>query len=144
MSTSRQKKAIISGVVGLALIILGGKLALDSYRAAHVALVLNGKPALLYITNDHPCECAKKLIAEADYQIKNWSAPDQMDLHLIQINLGKYRVLEAKYDVFRAPTLILLDARGKVYHRQDYPMIGGKPFDLHEFEARMAELSSPK
>ena len=124
------------------MILLSVKLAIDSYHAAHVALDLNGKPALLYITNDHPCECAKKMIAEADYQVENWSVPYRMEVQLIRISFGNSPDLEAKYNVFRAPTLILLDAQGQVVHRQDYPLIGGKPMNLPEFEAEMMDLST--
>jgi hypothetical protein len=141
LGTSKQKKALISGVIGLALILLGVKLAIDLYFSAHVALDLNGKPALLYVTDDHPCECAKRMIAEADFQIKNWSEPQRLEVQLIRVSLGDRLDLEEKYDVFRAPTLILLDAQGQVVYRQDYPFIGGKPIDLPEFEAKMVSLN---
>jgi len=142
LGSSRQKKAIIAGVVSLALILLGVKFALDTYYSVHVALELNGKPALLYITYEHPCECAKRMIAEADYQINNWSEPQRLNMQLFRVSLGDNPGLEAKFDVFRAPTLILLDARGQVVYRQDYPQIGGKPLDLPEFEARMVDMNT--
>jgi hypothetical protein len=142
LSALRQKQAILLGVIGLALILFSVKIAARAYSAAQESLDLNGKPALLYIPDDHPCECAKKMIAEADYQIKNWSEPHRMEVQLIRINLGDYPDLEAKYDIFRASTLILLDAHGQVVHRQDYPMIGGKPMDLPEFEAKMEDFNT--
>jgi len=33
-----------------------------------------------------------------------------------------------------------LDAQGQIIHRQDYPLIGGRPFDLPEFEFEMEKL----
>jgi len=140
-SSSKRKKIVAQVVIGLALIILSGKLAFDLYSSTQVEFDLNDKPALLFITDDKPCDCAKKTTAEADYQIKNWSAPNLLAVQLIQIYIGDHRELEAKYDVFRSPALILLDAQGKVVYRQDYPIIGGKPFDLQEFEIKMRELT---
>jgi hypothetical protein len=136
-TTTRQKKSVILGVLGLALVLLGGKFALDIYYSSQVTIDLNGKPALLFITDDHPCECAKKLIAEAEFQIEHWVAPDRMQVQLIQVYFGDQRGLERKYKIFRTPSLILLDSRGQIVHRQDYPLIGGKPFDLQEFESKM-------
>jgi hypothetical protein len=144
LASSLQNKAMLLGVFGLALIILSVKLAFDLYASAQVEIDLNDKPALLYITDENPCDCAKRMIAEADYQIKNWSEPQRMEVPLIQISLGNHPDLEAKYDIFRAPTLILLDAREKIFHRQDYPLMGGRPFNLQEFEAKLEELGYPR
>src|SRR4030042_5356342 len=67
-NSSKHRKIIAQGVIGLALIILSGKFVFDLYSSTQVKIDLNGKPALLFITDDQPCECAKKLITEADFQ----------------------------------------------------------------------------
>ncbi len=139
-TNSRKKNHVVFSVFGLALVLLGIKLAYELYYSSQATIDLNGKPALLFVTDDHPCECAKKLLAEADFQIEHWIEPDRMQVEIIPVYIGDQRGLEAKYQIIRAPALILLDAQGQVIHRQDYPLIGGKPFDLPEFESEMERL----
>ena len=50
--------------------------------------------------------------------------------------------LEAKYKVFRAPCLVLINSKDQVAWRQDYPLIEGEPFKLEELEAAITGLGN--
>jgi len=138
---SKQKRnAIWLGFFGLILIVLGIKYLPVFLAAASQQYALENTPVILFFSVDEPCECMVDLTQRAEAQIANWLVESQSGITVMRIAMDQRRDLEAKYDVFRAPCLVLVDADGKVSWRQDYPLIEGGPFKLPELEAAIAGL----
>jgi hypothetical protein len=139
----RQKnRAIAFGVAGLILIVLGIK-----YFPTFMALVrqeaaLQNQAAILFFNVDQPCECMVELTGKAEQQISAWPAERRANLPLVHLWMEERKDLEARYKVFRAPCLVLVDEKGEVAWRQDYPLIEGGPFKLDELEAAIAALEN--
>jgi len=70
----------------------------------------------------------------------NWPIERQGGIPVMRIAMEQRKDLEAKYQVFRAPCLVLVDAQDQIAWRQDYPLIEGGPFRLEELEAAIAAL----
>lgn len=137
-----QRIAIGFGVLGLILIILGIKFTPVFLVYANQQSVTRGQPVVLFFTVDDPCECMTELILRADEQISNWHPEQRYGISTLRIAMDQRNDLEAKYKVFRAPCLILVDAQGHVVWRQDYPLIDGGPFKLDELEATIAGMGA--
>jgi len=138
---SKQKRnAILLGFFGLILIVLGIKNLPVFLAAATQQYTLENKPVILFFNVDEPCECMVELTQRAEAQIANWPVESRGGITLMRIAIDQRKDLEAKYDVFRAPCLLLVDAQNQVVLRQDYPSIEGGPFKLDEFEAAIADL----
>ena len=138
----QKRKAIWMGLLGLILIVLGIKFAMTIVIAASLPLDLQGKPAVLFFNLDKPCECMVELTQRAETQIANWPEERRDSIQLVRIPFEQRRDLQAKYEVFRVPCLILVDAQNQVIWRQDYPLIESGPFDLEELEAAIADMGS--
>jgi hypothetical protein len=132
--TQPRQKAIGYGLIGMILILVGIKLALNTSLLRGTPLKQSGLPAVLFFNIADPCDCIRDLVSQAEAQIADWQ-PHNGNISLVRLNIGANLDLEAKYDVFRAPALILLDASGQIAWRQDYPLIEGGPFKLDELEA---------
>jgi hypothetical protein len=134
-----KRKAIGLGVLGLALIILGIKyLSLFLSLAGQQVMAQDG-PMILFFNVEEPCECMLELAESAEQQIASWPPEQRGKLPVVHIWMNERKDLEAKYKVFRAPCLILVNAQGQVIWRQDYPLIQNGPFDLVELEAVIAK-----
>jgi len=83
-----------------------------------------------------------ELTQRAEVQMADWPVESRGDITMMRIAIDQRTDLEAKYDVFRAPCLVLLDANGNVVWRQDYPRIEGGPFELEELETAIANMGS--
>jgi hypothetical protein len=138
----QKRKAIWMGLLGLILIVLGIKFAMTIVNAASLPLDLQGKPAVLFFNLDKPCECMVELTQRAETQIANWPEERRDSIQVVRIPFEQRRDLQAKYEVFRVPCLILVDAQNQVIWRQDYPLIEGGRFGLEELEAAIADMGS--
>lgn len=133
------------GMVGLILVVLGIK-----YLPLFLALVKTqpelqnasnqGSPMILFFNVDEPCECMLELANGAEQQMAAWTAEQGSRIPVLRLWMDERKDIEAKYQVFRAPCLVLLDAEGQVAWRQDYPLIEDGPFKLDELEAAIAAL----
>jgi hypothetical protein len=141
--TPQLRRAIGYGFAGLALILLGIKFALNNAQNQEAAFAQNGTPALLFFNVAEPCACMRELVGRANTQIVLWPEERRGRVQLVRLNIGENHDLEAKYKVFRAPALVLLDAQGEIAWRQDYPLAEGGPFKLEELEAVIAGMGSP-
>jgi len=55
-----------------------------------------------------------ELTQRAEVQMADWPVESRGDITMMRIAIDQRTDLEAKYDVFRAPCLVLLDANGNV------------------------------
>jgi len=131
--TPQQRKAIGLGFLGILVILLGLKFALQSAPTDSKSLELE------------PCECMQKLVESADSQINRWPEEARAGIPVHRINFDKQPELGSKFKVFRVPCLVLVDAQGQIVHRQDYPVSEGWPLNLEEFEKAiyLFKISSP-
>lgn len=123
-----QRKAILFGFWGLVLLVLGTKFTISGGWLHPPALVMDGKPAMLFFSLDESCECMQELINGAEAQINDWPPSARAGFPVQRIDFEKRTDLAARYRIFRVPCLILLDPAGEIVHRQDYPIVNGGPF----------------
>jgi hypothetical protein len=131
----QKRKAILIGMIGLILIVLGIKYMPIFLEAAEQQSEISDRPVVLFFNVDEPCECMVELTQRAELQMANWTAEKRDAIPVLRIAMDQRKDLEAKYQVFRAPCLVLVDAKDRVVWRQDYPLIEGGPFKLEELEA---------
>jgi len=136
----QRRKAVGFGFAGLILIFLGIKFAIPIMQDQDATFNQNGKPALLFFNVAEPCACMRELVGRANTQIVMWPEERRASVQLVRFNIGEDQDFEKKYQVFRAPALVLLDEQGLIIWRQDYPLIEGGPFKLEELEAAIVEL----
>jgi hypothetical protein len=137
---SQKRKALWLGFVGLLLIVLGVKylplfLALTTQQSK-----MNENAVILFFSLDDPCDCMDELTQRAEEQIANWPIERYAGLSLLRIPMDQRRDLEAKYGVYSAPSLLLVDAEDQVLWRQDNLMILDGPFRLETLEAAIAKM----
>ncbi len=137
---AKKRKAILLGVLGLALILVGIKYIPAFLAAAGQQTENMEKPVILFFNVDEPCECMVELTQRAEQQMANWPVERRGGIPVVRIPFDQREDLQAKYSVFRAPCLVLIDEQDQVAWRQDYPLIEGGPFELEELEAAIAEL----
>lgn len=138
MQGKRKRSLIWMGFIGLLLVVLGAKylpltLAIISQQTAVIE-----KPVILYFYEADPCECMLELTGQAEEQMANWPPENRGNIPVVRIPIDQRPDLEAKYKVFRAPCLVLVDSQDQIAWRQDYPLIAGGPFKLDELEALIA------
>ena len=140
--SAQQRKAILLGLLGLILIIIGIKYLPYFLAVASQQSEMMDKPVILFFSVDEPCECMVDLTEGAEKQMANWPVEQRDGIPVVRIAFHMRDDLEAKYMVFRAPSLVLINDQDRVAWRQDYPLIEGGPFDLAELEAAIAELGA--
>lgn len=128
------------GLIGLILIVLGIKVATQFLPGGSVRLDLNGQPALLFFSLDKSCECMRQMIYAADFQIAHWSEEARMGIVVHRYDFDQNRQLANQYEVYRVPSLLLLDGKGQIVSRQDYPLLQNGPLDLNQFEMVIRSL----
>ncbi len=141
MSTQK-RKAILLGILGLVLIIIGIKYLPYFLAVASQQSEIIDKPVILFFSVDEPCECMVDLTEGAETQMANWPVEQRGGIPVVRIAINIRDDLQVKYMVFRAPSLVLINDQDQVAWRQDYPLIEGGPFDLEELEAAIAELGT--
>ncbi len=135
-------KAILLGFLGIVLLVLGMKFAIEGVWQAQPPLDLVSKPVLLFFTLEDSCDCMQELIESAEAQIQNWPSSARLGTPIQRIDFDERKDLASKYKIFRVPCLVLLNSTGEIVHRQDYPLIDGGPFNLSEFEEQIHSLLS--
>lgn len=140
---ARKRTAFLLGLAGLVLLVLGVK-ALPGWlaAAAEQPVTAENQPVLLFFNDTDPCECMQELVRSADRQMADWQNGAAGNIQVMRIGMQKRADLEAKYKVFRAPCLVLVDGEGEAVWRQDYPMIEGGPFKLDELETAISSLKA--
>ena len=137
---TQKRKAVWLGLIGLILIVLGIKYLPFLLAFAGQQSSKNDQPVILFFSVDEPCECMVELTQQAEQQMANWPVERRGGIPVMRIAMEQRKDLEAKYQVFRAPCLVLVDAQDQIAWRQDYPLIEGGPFRLEELEAAIAAL----
>lgn len=135
-----RRKAIGYGVIGGILILVGVKIALNSSLFRGSPLKQGNHPVILFFNIGDPCDCIRELVAQAGAQMGEWERRQNGKIQVARLAIGDNLDLEAKYNVFRAPALVLLDVNGQIAWRQDYPLIEGGPFKLQELESALTSL----
>lgn len=132
------------GLLGLILIVLGVKFSIQFTQGEAARLDLNGQPMILFFSLDASCECIRQMIHAADFQIAHWSEEARQGVVVNRYDFDQNRQLANQYGVYRVPSLILLDGRGRVVSRQDDPLLKNGPLDLKMFEAAIQTLMNPE
>ena len=138
----QKRKAIFLGVLGLILIVISLKYLPVLLSFASQQAEITDKPVILFFNEDEPCECMVELTERAEQQMASWPLEQRGGIPVVRIGMRQRQDLEAKYKVFRAPCLVLVNAQDQIAWRQDYPLIEGGPFELEELEATIAEIES--
>jgi len=136
-----KRKAVYLGLSGLILIILGIKYTPIFLAATTQQSGVGDKPVVLFFSVDEPCDCMVELTEQAEQQMANWPVERRGGIPVVRIGMEQHKDLEAKFEVFRAPCLVLVNAQDQVVWRQDYPLIEGGPFKLGELEEAISGMS---
>jgi hypothetical protein len=143
---AHKRKAVFLGLSGMVLIILGIKYTpvflTTTGQQPGVKSSVRDKPVVLFFSVDEPCDCMVELTERAEQQMANWPLERRGGIPMVRIGMEQYKDLEAKYEVFRAPCLVLVNAQDQVAWRQDYPLIEGGPFKLEELEAAISGIGT--
>ncbi len=108
---------------------------------ARPPLELGGEPAWLFFNTAVDCKCGVMGVYQAaDRQIAAWQANEGEHIPLQRIMIEERPDLARKYRVVRAPTLILLDAKGQQIWRQEDVVSDEAPLDLIEAQNQVEAL----
>jgi len=131
-------------VVWLSLVgvIIGIKAVSLGWFAHRQPLNLNGQPALLFFNVSHGCDCQMTVIANAEAQIASWDVPGETGLLVLRVDFSRRPDLARQYGVARAPALVLLDAQGQVFWKQDVGVSDEAPLDLEQAKDQVEALLS--
>lgn len=138
----RNRKVFIYAFLGALSILAAIKVAVQYWPTSSALPIEPGRPTLLFVTMREPCVCMRQLIGRANTQIVMWPKERQGNVKIIYLDFGVDPSLEARYKIFRAPALVLLDGQEKIIWRQDYPLIEGEPFELEELEKAIVEIEN--
>ena len=108
----------------------GLKAAQLGWFTPHPPLELDGEPALLFFNKLRGCECELFVYNNAETQMNSWNA----SVHVIRIDLDHRPDLARQYEIIRAPSLVLLNAKGQIVWRQDEALSDESPLDLDQIE----------
>ena len=142
MKGKYNQKTTLIVVLTLILIVIGLKGIPLFLQVVSQQSDLMNKPALIFFNVDDPCDCMIELTQKADLQMETWQNENQSKLPVIRVAMDNRQDLEAKYQVFRAPSLVLVDADDQIVWRQDYPLIEGGLFKLDELNNAIENLES--
>lgn len=117
---------------------LGLKAAQLGWFTPHPPLELDGQPALLFFNKARGCECELFVYHHANAQIDVWNVP----VRVIHIDMDHRPDLAQQYTVFRAPTLVLVNAEGQVVWKQDEGLSDESPLDLNQAERQIEALTT--
>jgi hypothetical protein len=135
-----KQKSILLVVLGLVLILVGIKYMPVFHNPASQQSEVIETPAILFFNLDDPCDCMVELTRQAEQQMVDWPVERRGGVPVIRIPYEHHNDLLAKYSIFRAPCLVLVAQDGQVFWRQDYPILGGEPFELGELESAIQEM----
>jgi hypothetical protein len=138
----KKRTAVLLGLLGLVLIVLGVKYMPVIPGIANMQSGAEAMPVIYFFSLDNPCECMVELTQRAEQQMANWPVDQRGGILVERVVMEQRKDLETKYQVFRAPCLVLVNAQDQIAWRQDYPLIEGGPFKLEELEAAIRNLGS--
>lgn len=136
------RNTILLALAGLTLIALGIRTMPYFLAFANQEAQRSSGAVVLFFNDGDPCECMQELVQQADEQIERWTTDSDPGLPVVRIAMQQRTDLEAKYKIFRAPSLVLVDDQDQVVWRQDYPLMQEGPFKLHDLEDAILTLSS--
>jgi len=82
------------------------------------------------------------VIANAEAQIAAWDVPGETGLLVLRVDFSRWPDLARQYGVARAPALVLLDAQGQVFWKQDVGLSDEAPLDLEQAKDQVEALLS--
>ncbi len=112
----------------------------EGWFSAREPLVLGGKPVLLFFNRYKGCECELVVYEAAERQIQNWDLEDRRGIEVMILNLDRRSDMKKQFEIVRAPTLILLNADGKIILKQDEGVSDIEPLNLPLFEEKILEV----
>lgn len=130
-------------LAGAIVILIGVKVGRPLLTPAGPPLDLNNQPALLFFNNDEGCECVIPLYTRAEDVIAAWQPNQRAQISIQRIALDKRPDLQRRYQIERAPMLVLLDARGEVVWREWGVASNPTVFDLTRVETKIKSLLLP-
>lgn len=134
------KPRVWFALLGAIVLLLGVKVGRPLLIPAGPPIELNNQPALLFFNNDEGCECVLPLYATADAVVAAWPPDRRAYIPLHRIVLDERPDLQRRYDIRRAPMLLLLDASGQVVWREWGVASNPDVLDLAAVEERIAQL----
>jgi len=137
---NRKRILIFSIVIFSAIAIVGFKTYQSGWFESRRPLELNGKPALLFINVSKGCDCQMVVSNNANAQIASWSEVDRQGVPVLAVDIDQRPDLAQQYDIYRVPTLMLLDSQGQLMWMQDYSIDDEHPLDLHQFEIEIQSM----
>lgn len=136
----RKRIFILSVVMCSAIAIVGFKAYQSGWFEFRRPLELDGKPALLFFNVYEGCECQMVVSNNANAQITNWSEVDRQGVPVLAVDIDQRPDLAQQYDIYRVPTLMLLDSQGQLMWMQDYSINDEQPLELHQFEIEIQSM----
>jgi hypothetical protein len=136
----RKRILIFSVVLCSAIAIVGFKAYQSGWFGPRRLLELDGKPALLFFNVSEGCECQMIVSNNANAQIVSWSEVDRQGVPVLAVDIDQRPDLAQQYDIYRVPTLMLLDSQEKLMWMQDYSIDDERPLDLHQFEIEIQSM----
>ena len=128
---------ILAGVVLLKLFYSGwfdGRSFLDPH----------GQPTLVFFTLGDGCQCQMDVVHAAEAQLANWDVPATAGITVLKIDLIRHSDLARKYEIARAPALLLLNGAGEVVWKQDLGLSDAAPLDLLSAEKNIRDLNAER
>lgn len=135
------RNTLLLALAGLILLALGIRTMPYFLTFANQEVQRANGAVVLFFNDGDPCECMQELVQQADEQIERWRVTADPALPVVRIAMQQRTDLEAKYKIFRAPSLVLINAQDQVVWRQDYPLMQGGPFKLDDLEDAILKLS---
>lgn len=120
----------------LLILTLGLKAVQLGWFTPRPPLNLDAKPALLFFNKSRGCECELLVYNNANSQMDLWKT----SMRVIRIDMDHRPDLVRQYGVIRAPSLILVNAEGRVGWRQDEGLSDEMPLDLDHVEGQIEAL----
>lgn len=103
-------------------------------------LELFGQPALVFFSLNRSCPCQMTVIQNAEAQITSWDALAASSLNVIRIDFNRRFDLAQRYNIDRAPALVLLNGAGQAVWKQDVGLSDEQPLNLLEAEKQVKAL----
>ena len=94
--SAQKRKAILFGILGLVLIIIGIKYLPYFLAVAGQQSEIMDKPVILFFSMDEPCECMVDLTESAEQQMANWPVEQRSGIPVVRIAFHMRDDLEVK------------------------------------------------
>lgn len=127
-------------MLGGAILLLLGLKTMPGLSAAGPPLDLGNPPALLFFNSEEGCECVLDFYKLADTVVDAWPSGAGKDIPVHRVLLEERPDLQRQYKIDRAPTLILLDAKGREVWRDRGVASNPQVFKLEACEEAIQRL----